>query len=161
MDARADAALRMALGNSRDDVIAELQARNRQLEQRVAIFTELHLQNQWDDYMAMAAQILRRTNQPADITHNTNQFFYILPFELYRLICRAGYGLCENLTIKGRRHPAGRLSWARGDALCEHVAQQISISVQASVRELEQLTMRRMIRLVSEDLGIPGALCVV
>ena len=58
MDARADAALRMALGNSRDDVIAELQARIKQLEQRVATFAELHLETQWDDYMAMAAKIL-------------------------------------------------------------------------------------------------------
>ena len=161
MDARANAALRMALGNSRDDVIAELQARNRQLEQRVATFAELHLENQWDDYMAMAAQILRRTNLPAGITHNTNQFFYILPVQLYRLICRAGYGLRENVTIMGRRHAAGRLSWASDDALCEHVKQQISIRVQASVHELELLTMRGMIRLVSEDLGIPGALCIV
>ena len=107
----------MALGNSRDDVIAELQARNRQLEQRVATFAELHLENQWDDYMAMAAKILRHANQPADITHETNLFFYLLSFQLSRLICRAGYGLRENVTIRGRRHPAGPLSWASDAAL--------------------------------------------
>ena len=40
MAARADAALRMALSNSRDDVIAELQARVMQLQKEIASFSE-------------------------------------------------------------------------------------------------------------------------
>jgi hypothetical protein len=99
MDARANAALRMALGNDRDEVIAELQARVMLLERQNQEIHLICIENEWDRLMILAQEM-----------HPSGDLFAVLQRHLMLLIHDAGYGFREEVNIMGHRHCAGRLA---------------------------------------------------
>ena len=109
MDARTNAALGVVLGDSRDGLIAQLQAQIEWHRELNAWEKQRQLSRQWSDYMRLAEDILRRTDEPDDVIMATNQFFVLLPHRLFNLLTRAGYGLRAAVTIWGRNYPAGLL----------------------------------------------------
>ena len=152
MDAGADAALRMALGNSRDDVIAELQARNRQLEQQ----NEEHVERQWNSYMDLAEATLHRANTHSEV-FGAPPFLRAMPLHLAELIHLAGWGLNENATIMGQPHAAGRLNFR----IVGQLETMILVELERMLRGPRWLyrNMQLTMELVAEVFSIPpGAL---
>ena len=145
MDARANAALRMALGNDRDEVIAELQARVMRLERQNQEIRLICIENEWDRLMILEQEM------PSE------DLFAVLQRHLMLLIHDAGYGFREEVNIMGHRHHAGRLD--RYGAIPTLLKDAILVRLRR--RNLD-LSMRGMVRRVSEDLGLPpDTLCLL
>ena len=98
MDARASAALRVALGHDRDDVIAELQARIPGLERQNRVNRRICLENEWEHLMLLTIKLVLHGN------FNDDAMSAVLPRRLFSLICEAGYGFREEVNITGHRH---------------------------------------------------------
>ena len=110
MNARANIALHVVLGNARDELVADLQAQNRRLQEENVNDYRGQLAHQWLDYMRLGEDILNCTDAPHHVTMATNPFFALLPTRLWRLLRAADYGLRAAVTIRGRNYPAGPLS---------------------------------------------------
>ena len=72
MDARTSAALRVVLGDARDELIAQLQAGIEWLQEKSVWVQHQQFRRQWSGYMRLAEVILNRTDEPDDVIMTTN-----------------------------------------------------------------------------------------
>ena len=150
MDARASAALRVALGNDRDEVIAELHARIAGLERQNRVNRRICLENEWEHLKLLTVQLVLRGN------FNDDAMFAVLPRRLFSLICEAGYGFREEVNITGHRY-VGPLD-QRGTLAC-----RIHDSIEARLHMGHlNMGMVGMVHWVPRNLGLPpGIFCIL
>ena len=155
MDARAGAALRMALSNSRDDVIAELQARVMQLQNEISSFSEREWARLvWVHINHVTSEFAGRQSD-ANAPH---RFAVRMSFQFVEIIAHARWGLAEPIVIQGRPHTAGRFNFRVHDAL----------SIEASIRHelirilkhatLYDCEMSPFMSRIETAAGIPGGI---
>ena len=164
MDVRTSAALRIVLADARDEVIAELQARNASLHRTIVIGYRNTMTKHLFDYMCIASEILSRTDAPHRDTAINNPFFSLLPRHLYRCVREAGYGLRAAVTIRGHNYSAGQLRTASlaqttiGFLLIDSITAQLHLDGWISA----SMQLHSFILNVSIYLDIPpGIFCVL
>ena len=131
MDARADAALRMALGNSRDDVIAELQARVMQLQRQIASshdrewwrLTWIHFNHVTSEFAGRQSD----ANAPHHFAERTS-------FQFVEIIAHARWGLAEPIVIQGRPHAAGHFNFRDHDLSASRRSSAVNSSAPLSMK---------------------------
>ena len=152
MDARANAALRMALSYSRDGVIAELQARVMQLQSEIASFSERDWARLlWVHFNHVTSEFAGRQSDA-----NAPQRFAVrMSFQFVEIIAHARWGLAEPIVIQGRPHAAGRFNFRDHDDLSIEEIIRRELIRTLKHETLHECQMSQFMRRIETAAGIP------
>ena len=152
MDASADAALRVALGQSRDGVIAELQGSVMQLQRQLAAFQE----REWDRLVRIyfhhvTSEFLGRQSD----ANAPQRFAERMSFQFVEIIAHARWGLAEPIVIQGPPHAAGRFNFRNHDALSIEEIIRRELIRALKHETLYECQMSQFMRRIETAAGIP------